>query len=176
MRKKNNKTAVTVVVMLIMVFGMMGLGSIFQPQNPAQTAATEQSAAIALREATRKLALSCTLDMFTQFHIHPHLQIIMNGKNEVVPANIGITADCMHPVHTHDTTGEIHVESPEQADFTLGDFFAVWGKQFSQDQILDYKTDAAHEILMTVDGEPSSGYENLVLQDGQKIVIEYKKS
>jgi len=175
MRKKNNKTAVTVVLMLMVVFGMLGLGSVFNPpRSPAQEPATNQPAGFAERDATRKLALSCTLDSLTKFHIHPHLQIVVNGKNEIIPANVGITVDCMRPIHTHDTSGEIHVESPEEIDFTLGDFFAVWQEPFSSGQILDYRVNSGHEILMTVDGRPSGEFENLVLRDQQQIVIEYR--
>ena len=122
---------------------------------------------------TRALAMSCTLDMYTQFHIHPHLRIVVNGQEQSVPANIGIALDCMHPLHTHDTSGTIHVESPEQRDFTLGDFFAVWNKPLSKDVLLDNHVDATHEIVMTVDGAPNSEYENLVLKDKEEIVLEY---
>jgi len=126
-------------------------------------------------KTTREIAMSCTLDMYTNFHIHPRLSIRVNGVTEKLPTNIGITFSCMHPLHTHDETGEIHVESPEKRDFTLGDFFAVWGKMFDQSQILDYKSDAEHEIVMTVDGKPSTEFEELILIDKQQIVIEYKK-
>jgi hypothetical protein len=112
--------------------------------------------------------------MLAQFHARLYLQIIINGKNEVIPANIGITSGCTHPISTQDASGTIYVESPEQRDFTLGDFFAVWGKPFSSGEVLDYKADAGHEILMMVDGEPSGDYGNLVLRDGERIVIEYK--
>lgn len=112
--------------------------------------------------------------MYTQFHIHPHLKIIINGTEQIIPANIGITLACMHPIHTHDASGTLHVESPEQRDFTLGDFFAVWQKPFSHDQILGYKADGGHEIVMTVDGQPSSRFENLVFKDKEEIVIEYR--
>ncbi len=124
---------------------------------------------------TREIAMSCTLDMYTQFHIHPHLRIMINGAEQTIPANTGISLSCMHPLHTHDTSGTIHVESPEQRDFTLGDFFAVWGKTFSKDQILDSVIDASHEIVMTVGGAPSDAYENLVFKDKQEIVIEYRE-
>lgn len=40
-----------------------------------------------------------------------------------------------NPIHTHDDTGIIHIESPVKRDFTLADFFAVWNKPFSKDQI-----------------------------------------
>ena len=77
----------------------------------------------------REVALDCTTDMATQFHIHPHLAIFVNGQNVEVPANIGVTRICMNALHTHDTSGTIHVESPEKRDFALADFFAVWNKK-----------------------------------------------
>lgn len=161
MRKKSNKTTVVIVLAVIMAFSLLGLGNFFTHTNTSSA-------------STRELAQSCTLDMYTQFHIHPHLTILINGAQQVIPAGTGISLSCMHPLHIHDTTGTIHVESPEQRDFTLGDFFAVWQKPFSKDQILDYKADGRHEIAMTVDGQPSSEFENLVLKDKQEVVIEYK--
>lgn len=119
----------------------------------------------------------CTTDMATTFHIHPHITIIDNGKNIEIPANIGIntTTNCMSSIHTHETDGIIHVESPVQRNFILGDFFYNWKKTFNKDQILDRKADATHEVVMTVDGKPSTEFENLVLKDKQEIVIEYKQ-
>jgi len=124
-------------------------------------------------QTTREVALSCTTDAATTFHIHPHLEININGEAVVVPADIGITNTCMHPIHTHDTTGTIHIESPVQRDFTLGDFFAVWDKPFSKDQILDFKADATHTITVTVDDKPVDTFENTVLHDNDRIVISY---
>jgi hypothetical protein len=129
-----------------------------------------------IQDATpRQVALTCTTDMATQFHIHPNLTIIINGKKQVIPADTGITPTCMYSLHTHDDTGKLHVESPVQKDFTLSDFFAVWDKVFTKDQILDMKTDAMHTIVMTVNGQTSNDYENLLLKDLDDIVIEYKK-
>jgi hypothetical protein len=31
------------------------------------------------------------------------------------------------PLHTHDTSGIIHVESPTVRSFTLGEFVDLWG-------------------------------------------------
>jgi hypothetical protein len=64
------------------------------------------------------------------FHIHPRMVITVDGQNEVLPANIGINAGCMSEVHTHDATGEIHVESFRNDRLTLLNlrhFFDVWG-------------------------------------------------
>ena len=125
-------------------------------------------------ETTRDVAMSCTTDMATRFHIHPHLEIKINGTDVAVPADIGISNTCMHPLHTHDATGTIHVESPVQKDFTLSDFFAVWNQPFSKDQILNNKADDTHTITMTVNDKPVDTFENTVLRDNDQIVISYQ--
>lgn len=106
-------------------------------------------------------------------HIHPQLSIVVDGENVEIPANIGIAEDCMRAIHTHDATGTIHLEFPTQFDFTLADFFANWGETFNEGQILDHTSDEWHDVVMTVDGVVSTDYENLILKDDQKIVIEY---
>ena len=126
------------------------------------------------KRTNREVALACTTDMATKFHIHPQLEIIIDGQKQEIPVNIGITNFCMNALHTHDTSGVIHVESPEKRDFTVADFFAVWGKPFSKDQILDSKADDTHMIKVTVDTVEVDSYENTVLRDGEKIVISYE--
>ena len=108
-------------------------------------------------------------------HIHPQLSIMINGQPVTIPANIGIQPSCMQAIHTHDDTGKLHVEYPQQYDFKLGDFFANWGQAFSKTQILDKTVDANDSLTMTVDGQPNTDFENLVLHDGQVIIIDYKE-
>jgi hypothetical protein len=61
-------------------------------------------------------------------HIHQHLDIFVNGKKEAVPAQIGIyDSQFLTELHTHDTTGVMHVESDKKRKFSLGEFFGVWG-------------------------------------------------
>ena len=124
-------------------------------------------------QSLEELVASCTTDMATQFHIHPHLAIVINGVQQTVPANIGIDSGCMHPLHTHDIDGIIHVESPAKRDFTLENFFSVWGKTFNRQQILDAVADETHTIVMTVNGKVSDDFENLVLKDQDQIVITF---
>ena len=106
-----------------------------------------------------------------KLHIHPVLKIIANGAQVPVPKNIGLGFKCEKAVHTHDETGAIHVEP----NVSLGDFFDVWEKPFNRDQILDFKRDETHEIVMTVDGKPSEEFEKLLMLDKQQIVIEHKE-
>lgn len=126
--------------------------------------------------STRELATLCDREMAGGFHIHPTLQIIAHGENVEVPTNIGVGPTCMTVLHTHSSDGLIHVESPEQRDFTLGDFFAVWQQPFSKDEVLTYKTDVSSRIRVTVNGTEVGTYENTVLKEGDKIVIYYEPS
>jgi hypothetical protein len=64
----------------------------------------------------------------TAIHIHQHLDIFVDGKHITVPQSIGIfDGQYLTDLHTHDTSGVMHVESPTKRQFTLGDFFGVWG-------------------------------------------------
>ena len=125
--------------------------------------------------SNRELAMICTTDMATEFHIHPNISIIADGKTVPIPPNIGVRAGCMNPLHTHDADGTIHVEAPEKRDFTLADFFAVWSEPFSEEQVLSYITDETHRIRVTANGKEVDDFENLVMKDRQEIVIFYEE-
>jgi hypothetical protein len=72
-------------------------------------------------------------------HIHQHLDIFVNGKPQVVPANIGIyDGQFLTELHTHDPTGILHVESPTKRQFDLGQFFGVWGVRLNADCVGGY--------------------------------------
>ena len=60
-------------------------------------------------------------------HIHQHLDVFVEGRRVTVPAGIGIdpAAGFIAPLHTHDATGVVHVESPSAKPFFLGQFFGV---------------------------------------------------
>jgi hypothetical protein len=106
-------------------------------------------------------------------HIHPHLQIIVNGQQQLTPANIGVGPGLMRPIHTHDSSGEIHVEGPCKREFVLGDFFAIWGRNFDSQCILDNCITDGGTLTMTVNGQLNNEFENLVLKDEDNIVINY---
>src|SRR6266481_1253426 len=62
-------------------------------------------------------------------HIHQHLDLSINGATTTIASQIGINtpARFITPIHTHDTSGIIHVESNTVRTYTLGEFFDVWG-------------------------------------------------
>lgn len=109
--------------------------------------------------------LKCLLENLPQVqHWHPHLTIKIDGKEQIIPANIGLGPNCHLPLHTHMNDNIIHVESQIIRDYTLGEFFEVWGESLQKEN---------YELEMTVNGQPNSEYGNLVLKDGQKIVLNY---
>ena len=121
----------------------------------------------ALKRAWKDANVKCLSQGHTNvnLHIHPHLTVRVDGVEEVISAEIGIVPGCMAEVHTHDATGTIHLESLERGKtFTLGQFFAVWGRPIERN---------GYTLTATVDDSPLSDPAALTLKDGQKIVLEY---
>ncbi len=102
-----------------------------------------------------------------------NLRIIINSSEIRIPKNIGVTADCVRPVHTKDASGTVYVESPVNYPYTLKDLFAVWNQIFNKNQLFFLRANENHKIMMTVNGKPNLDYENHVLVDGEQIVITY---
>ncbi|HEY2988842.1 MAG TPA: hypothetical protein VGL11_14010 [Candidatus Binatia bacterium] len=71
--------------------------------------------------------IPCERQEYSTFHIHVHLDIFVDGKPYPVPESVGIVGrSCLYWIHTHDSSGIIHVEAPQQRYFTLDQFFAIW--------------------------------------------------
>jgi len=88
------------------------------------------------------------------FHIHSHLVLFVNGQQRQVAGGIGIPGShvvsspnglvasggkCLYWLHTHAPDGIIHVESPIQRTYTLGDFFDEWGQPLGPSVLGPYK-------------------------------------
>ncbi len=83
------------------------------------------------------------------YHIHAHLAVFDNGSIRALPPGIGIPGSttqqtgqgpvaaggqCIYWLHTHTADGIIHVESPTQRIYTLGNFFDEWHQPLGADQ------------------------------------------
>ena len=92
-------------------------------------------------------------------HIHAHVDVIVNGQPVVVPAGIGIdeASGELSPLHTHDTSGVVHVESPVKADFSLGQLFTEWQVSLSADHVGGLKTGAGDALQAYVNGQRYQG-------------------
>ena len=94
--------------------------------------------------------IGCQAGEQTLFHIHAHLTIFVNGSPRQVPAAIGIPGaqaqqtpqgtvigggTCFYWLHSHAADGIIHIESPVQRTYTLGQFFDEWGQPLGTGQV-----------------------------------------
>jgi hypothetical protein len=107
-------------------------------------------------------------------HTHQHLDLFVDGQPVPVPADIGINAAAgyLAPIHTHDATGIIHVESPVVRDFTLGDFFDIWGVRFDGHCVGGACDGSGRTLSVYAKGQPFVGDpRSLVLVEHEEIVV-----
>jgi hypothetical protein len=92
-------------------------------------------------------------------HIHSHLDVFVDGKAVTVPAEIGIDVakQQISPLHTHDTSGVVHIESPVKTDFTLGEFMTEWNVPIGASTLGPLKTGAGKELHVYVNGKEQAG-------------------
>jgi hypothetical protein len=126
-------------------------------------------------------------------HIHANLSIWRGTQEAVIPADIGRAPSShyvdhgldkyldptegvqgqLSPLHTHDTSGIIHIEAAVTRHFTLGEFFSVWGQPLGPDRTVDLVPDATHKLTMTVDGVPNGEWGDHILGNYEDIEIHY---
>jgi hypothetical protein len=114
------------------------------------------------------------------YHVHAHLDVLVDGSPILVPAGIGINiADpnvkhgqwngdpayggisgcaqpCISPLHTHDDSGVIHTESATSTPNRLGQLFTEWDVALSSGCVGTFCAPAT-SITVYVDGERYSG-------------------
>lgn len=108
-------------------------------------------------------------------HYHAHLDIYDDGQPIPIPASIGISQkdQLISVLHTHDTAGFIHVEAPQAYQYTLGQFFGVWGLMLSNKCIGGL---CSKPLKVWVNGHPfKADPTRLILADHQEIVLAYGK-
>jgi hypothetical protein len=134
--------------------------------------------------------IGCQTTEQTVFHIHTHLTIFVNGEQRQVPAAIGIpgavaqqtgagpfvdSGTCFYWLHTHAADGIIHIESPVERTYTLGEFFDEWGQPLSPDQV----GPATGKVTAIVNGKvfkgnprdvPLGSHEDLQLDVGTPLI------
>ncbi|MBV9412990.1 MAG: hypothetical protein JO148_15465 [Acidimicrobiia bacterium] len=127
-------------------------------------------------------------------HVHAHMDIFIDGQPTVIPAGIGIGGDphavvqvqngqqvaglsgkcnnpCISPLHTHDTSGILHVENDKERQINVGQLFTQWGVRFNDQCIGGYcAPDKPYKVY--VDGKPFTGdASTIVLKNLEEIAI-----
>jgi len=112
-------------------------------------------------------------------HYHAHLDIIVNGSAVPVPADLGFVIANgqglgITVLHTHDTSGIVHIESPTNSPYTLGQFFTEWGVRLGPGEIGGLTNTNGNALRVYVDGKVFSGDPaSIVLRSYQEIALWY---
>ena len=127
----------------------------------------------------------CLSTDIPEHHLHVHLAVYYEGVQVKVPAGIGVgrpwrfdnsgflaNGSCFAWLHTHDTTGVIHIATPALHVFDLQQIFQLWGQALTPSGAFNYN--GAMTVL--VDGRRDTDdprvlaltqYENIVLELGK---------
>jgi len=174
-RKRQQRTVVSIIIVAVLI-SVIGVGVWALSRSPPGP----------------NFPFQCLAEN-TTLHVHPWLRIWIetipgNKYNVTIPLAIGILnpqisngeaggGSCFEPLHTHDSTGIIHVESARITDtYTLGDFFDVWKATpsygtvnvsglgdlpvvFNSTDILGFRPDQTHTLSLLVD-QGQSTYQN----------------
>jgi hypothetical protein len=149
--RQTRQRRITLIVSIIVAGVVIAGGGIFFALNnlnkptssvTAATASTTATATSTTATATVAVTantpyapvdgISCYSTEQLAYHIHAHISIYINGNAVQVPQGIGIASDgsCIYWLHTHNTDGIIHIESPAQKTYTLGNFLDEWQQRF----------------------------------------------
>jgi hypothetical protein len=119
-------------------------------------------------QGTTVHSIQCSSSEQTVYHIHAHLAVFVNGAQRTIPYGIGIPGGtvqnsgggpfvgggtCLYWLHAHDQSGVVHIESPVQKDYTLGDYFAIWGQPLTSGRV----GSATGTLTVYVDGKRYAG-------------------
>ena len=130
---------------------------------------------------------------FFAYHVHAHLDILVNGRPVRVPAGIGINIDdpavrrgrlpdgtmafggikncgkpCISPLHTHDDSGILHTESQKSHPNRLSQFFTEWRVRLSRTCVGGY----CRAVKFYVDGKRfTDDPRSITLTDHKEIAI-----
>ncbi|HEY7124247.1 MAG TPA: sn-glycerol-3-phosphate ABC transporter ATP-binding protein UgpC [Ktedonobacterales bacterium] len=131
--------------------------------------------------------IQCQADVQTGYQAQAHLGILLNiqpdgtGDQKIIPDNVGRQAKgCTYWLSTSATNGVIQINAPKQQDFTLQQFFDIWGQQLSKDTVADCTPLVGSVVVYTYDptqahandqNDPNHGWKQVDVTQIQKIVL-----
>ena len=167
---------------VLLLLPLLLLGCTAVAPTPEATAAKLSTSVQSLKVGQIIDGVPCLTDEISRYHTHVHLQILYDGVDIPVPAGIGIaqpwrvdatgfivTGACFSWIHVHDTSGVVHIVTPEERTYTLGQLFEVWGQPLRASSALGY--DGPVVVLVNgqrFDGDPRE----IVLKNLENIVLE----
>jgi hypothetical protein len=138
------------------------------PEGIAVEEGTPLASLSAAASGSTVQGVQCNTEEKVAYHIHTHLSVYVNGALRPVTPGVGIVqpqsqqtptvpfygaSNCYYWLHVHTQDGVIHVESPTQTSYTLGQFFAIWGQPLTSSRV----GPATGKLTIFVDGKPYTG-------------------
>lgn len=157
-RRRNRKYMMIIIPVIIAVAAASVAGAVLY--QPAQAAVIS--------------GVECNRTEQLNYHVHTHLDVFVNGQERQVPGNTGILSSpsCLYWLHTHDTTGLIHVEAPQTRDFILGQFLDIWEQ--TSDSAGFFDSVSGMNATAYVDGDQFEGnYKDVPLESLEQIALVY---
>jgi len=123
-------------------------------------------------------SFNCVVNPPQTYHVHSHLSIILNNEALAIPQYVGAapsgSTHCFYPIHTHDSSGKIHVESTAAGTFTLGNLFDIWKQPLTNTDIAGI-SGLPIEIYVTEGGVVTkveeADWKNIELKDHREVTI-----
>jgi hypothetical protein len=169
---KRNRIVVGVSILAVAL--VIGVSAYFLTRGPGTSAAATLQSDNPSYPVVNNIA--CQTNEQVAYHVHAHLSMYINGQQVQIPQGLGIASDqsCYYWLHTHDTTGVIHIESPTQQTFKLGTFFKEWNDVFPQLQYPVQLSDTAGWKVY-VNGKLYNGdFHNIDLTAHELITMKYQ--
>jgi|HubBroStandDraft_6_1064221.scaffolds.fasta_scaffold266150_3 hypothetical protein len=177
---------IALVTVLLLITGC-GAGAGSGGATTTSTSSTTSAAALLAgleRAATGAPVdgIECQTTEQVLFHIHAHLAVYVDGRARGIPEGIGIApprhevqtpegpfvdgGSCYYWLHSHTADGIIHIESPVQRTFTLGNWFDLWGQPLSATRV----GPVTGTVLAYVDGQRFGGDPRSIPLDAHALI------
>jgi hypothetical protein len=146
------------VALAVILLGALIFGIIRNANTPATTGALQPASGQTVD------GIECQTSEGAVIHNHTALDLYVDGKQVTVPAGVGIVAPppnvalasngltaCLYALHVHD--GEpnlIHIESPVNKAYTVGELFDIWGQELTDTSFMGHPIDAQHKLTIEV--------------------------
>lgn len=115
--------------------------------------------------------IPCERSESVTFHTHSHLDVLIDGSPQPLPANVGVLVDkCLYWLHVHSNDGIIHEEAPRNMVFTLGQLMDIWN-QTKPDTMLSNSL-SSKPVSVYVNGvKTDQAYKDIVLTSHEQIAL-----
>jgi hypothetical protein len=163
------------IVYLVVVFGSAQYYTVYgQNQN-------QSISKYGINNITKSIGgIQCDKIEHLVFHNHTKLVVKIQNKTQNIPGGLGIIPNnCIFWLHTHDESGIIHIESPLNQTYTLGQFLNIW-KTFDNSSFINNLSAVSdnHDINIFSNGvaiDPSSiDFNSIPLKDKSIITMDIR--